>query len=61
LAGTHGLIIDLTDFGAHPDFVDEFDGGQEIIQEGAQGTADGGEREVFRRGVEATVANEAVE
>jgi hypothetical protein len=42
-----GLVIDLADLRALPLLVDELERRQEIIQEGAQGTVDGGEGLVF--------------
>ncbi|MDR0707580.1 MAG: hypothetical protein LBF60_06870, partial [Treponema sp.] len=57
LAGTDGLVIDLANLGTHPLLVNEFDGGQEIIQEGAQGTVEGGQDLEFRGGVETGVAD----
>jgi hypothetical protein len=53
LAGALGPVIDL---GAHPGFVSEFHGGQEIVQEGAEGLIDLGEGLVFGGGVETGVA-----
>jgi hypothetical protein len=55
--GAPGPVIDSADFGAHSGFVSQFHGGQEIVQEGAQGLIDGGEGLVFGGGVEAGVAD----
>jgi hypothetical protein len=57
LAGTLRPIIDLADFCSYPGLANEFDGGQEIIQEGVQGTVDGCEGRQFCGGVEAGVAD----
>jgi hypothetical protein len=56
LAGALGPVIDRADFGAHPGFVNQFHGGQEIVQEGAEGLIDLGEGLVFGGGVETGVA-----
>jgi hypothetical protein len=57
LVGTPRLVIALADLGTHPGLVNEFDGGQEIIQEEAQGTVDGRQGLVFCGGVETGVAD----
>jgi hypothetical protein len=57
LVGAHGLVINLTDPGTPTGFANEFDGGQEIIQEGTQGAADCVQGLDLREGVEAGAAD----
>jgi hypothetical protein len=47
LVGALWPVIDLADFSAHPGLVNDFNGGQEMVQEGTQGTVDCGEGLVF--------------
>jgi hypothetical protein len=51
----------LKDLGPHPGLVKEFDGGQEIIHEGAEGPVDSGEALKFGGGVETAAADIAAD
>jgi hypothetical protein len=50
LAGTHGFIIDLTDFGSHPDLVDELWAGNNSRGGTENGRAGALKKEYPRRG-----------
>ncbi|MDR0707261.1 MAG: hypothetical protein LBF60_05215 [Treponema sp.] len=57
LAGAHGSAIDRANLETDPLLVNEFDGGREIIQEGARGLIDPCEGLAFRGGVETGAAD----
>jgi hypothetical protein len=57
LAGAARPVVDLADLGSLPGLVNEFDSGQEIIQEGAPGAVDSGESLEFGGGVKTGVAD----
>jgi hypothetical protein len=52
-----GFVIDLDFFGAHPCFAFEFLCGHEEVQEGDQGSIDGGQEGLFLEVREAVIAD----